>query len=134
MLMPTSRPTINMMDKKQKRIFLLASKERTAINEVCETPKLCSFILEKDKRIIGNNDMPANSRKLTFQSPNIAAAVPARIGPNKEEIDFISCPVVRMLAVFSFVKSEATSGFNETCNRVLLIPSKENPSKTKPKL
>src|SRR5690554_7026255 len=125
------------MERKARKRGLSFNNPSTELKEVREVPRLVSPTVsvepERARKRMGSRVTMASSGKASFQSPQAVTIPPAIIGPNREEIDLTNCPAVRILAVFSRLKSDATRGFNETCSRVLLIPNSEKPTRTQTK-
>ena len=86
--------------------------------------------MDKPSRITDKKEMAANSRKVNLQLSKYSVVNPTMSGPANDEMDLINCPVVRTLAVLSFVNIEATSGLSETCSIVLLIPNNAKATST----
>lgn len=70
------------------------------------------------------------NRKVNRQLSNLLAARPTKIGPKKDEMALINCPIVKVLVNLSLLTVAAANGFKDTCKMVLPMPNKANENST----
>lgn len=94
-------PTINSMPKNSLSITLSFSSLMGFEKLVFSLFGLSSSICVAPRQSNDNKDTAAKIRKVNSQSPNCFTIMLAIIGPRKDDIAFINCPKVSVLASLS---------------------------------